>query len=68
MTNKLYLITLFLYIAGANCMQIPSELMDYTITQSDELIYSMDENDRIVMVSANYMLEKVDNGQEDTSV
>ncbi len=70
MIKKLSLIALFIYIVGANCMQMPHELMDYTVTQSNELIYSMDENDRIVMVSANYILEhtsveKVGNGQED---
>ena len=65
--KRLFLIALFIYIAGASCMKMPPELMDYTITQSDELIYSMDENDRMVMVSANYILEKVGDGQEDNS-
>ena len=65
MMKRLFMAAFFIFMTNAGCIQIPPELMDYTITQSDELIYSVDESDRTVIVSANYILEKVANGQED---
>jgi len=72
MILRVTLLCAFLLLSGIDSQTEPQDLskeindmQDYVVTQSDEQYCSLDENDQFVMVSCDFLLEKVEKDEED---